>query len=310
MSCPNGNGPAGCFEASRATGIEFFGNNVHNAGAEQASALYHGVYFSSDSNHLDIGWNTIAYVRGCRGLQVHSSPLFSGGAKDPTGRNMFDIQIHDNVIHDTQCDGIILATVDPSRGAIKIFNNVIYNAGRGPNTPERSGNFACLAIPGTTNNGQPGGGTVEVVHNTFFHCGTHPNPPYVGAVSGVGWGNGNPQMSLLLRNNLFSQTPTVPYLAFYGDGSNIQGSSNLFFGGPTLPKGGKLANSISGDPKFLNPQAGDFRLGASSSAIGAGVAAGIDRDLSGAPRPSSGRVDVGAYQFTPQRQATPAAKRP
>jgi hypothetical protein len=300
MSCPNGNGASGCFETSRATDVRFLGNNVHHAGTEKASALYHGVYFSTDSTNLDIGWNTIAYIRGCRGLQIHSSPLFSGGAKDPTGRNMFNIMIHDNVIHDTQCDGIVLASVDPSKGPVRIFNNVIYDAGRGPNTPEKSGNFACIAIPGTTNNGEPGGGTVEIIHNTFSRCGMNPNPLYLGAVSAIGFGDGNPRLSLLLRNNVFSQTPSVMHLAHYGDGSSIHGSNNLFFGGPAMPKAVGLKNSISGDPRFVNPQAADFRLGANSRALGAGVAAGIDRDRDGTPRPAGNGADLGAYQSTGQ----------
>ncbi|HNY40839.1 MAG TPA: choice-of-anchor Q domain-containing protein [Bryobacteraceae bacterium] len=304
MSCPNGNGAAGCFEVGGAKIVRFLGNNIHNAGAERASALYHGVYFGTDSTNLDIGWNTIAYVRGCRGLHVHSSPLFSGGPSDKTGHNMYDIQIHDNVIHDTQCDGIILATVDPSRGPVKLFNNVIYNAGRGPNTPEQSGNFSCLAIPGSTNNGEPGGGTVEIHHNTFFRCGTHPNPPWTGAVSAIGFGNGNPRLSLLLRNNIFVQPPSVPYLVYGGDGGGIRGSNNLFFGGPSMPRLTGLRNSLSSDPRFVNPQAADFHLGGSSAAIGAGVATGLNRDRDGVARPAGNGADLGAYQSAGQSRTS------
>jgi len=295
MSCPNGNGSAGCFEVGGATGVDFLGNNVHNAGAEGASALYHGVYFGTDSTKLDIGWNTIAYVRGCRGLHIHSSPLFGGGPSDKTGRNMYDIRIHDNVVHDIQCDGIILATVDPSRGPVKIVNNVIYNAGRGPNTPERSGNFACIAIPGSTNSGDPGGGTIEILHNTFFHCGTNPNPPYQGSVSSIGFGDANPRLSLLLKNNIFVQPPNIPYLS-HAAGSPISGSNNLFYGGPAMPKTPGLKNSISADPRFVNVKAADFRLGPSSPAAGAGAATGVARDRAGAPRPAGNGADLGAYQ--------------
>jgi len=79
ISCPNGDEAAGCFETQLSSYIKFFGNNVHDAGRPTASALYHGVYIGTDSNHVELGWNTISNVHGCRGIQVHSSPLQGGG---------------------------------------------------------------------------------------------------------------------------------------------------------------------------------------------------------------------------------------
>jgi hypothetical protein len=177
MSSPNGNGEVGCFATSKASYVAFYGNNVHDAGVAGASSHYQGVYWSTDSNHIDMGWNKVANVQGCRGVQTHSSPLGSGGAGDPTGYNLYDLAIHDNVIHDTQCDGIILATVDPSLGKIQVFNNIIYNAGKGPNNPEQTGAWTCINVPGTTANGSAGGGTVDVFNNTMFNCGSFANPP-------------------------------------------------------------------------------------------------------------------------------------
>ena len=80
MTCPNGNGASACYETGISTFLQVYGNNVHDTGTSNASALYHGVYFSTDSNHIDFGWNTIADVHGCRGLQIHSSPLTGGGS--------------------------------------------------------------------------------------------------------------------------------------------------------------------------------------------------------------------------------------
>ena len=144
LSCPNGDEASACFETQLTSYVKFLGNNVHDAGKPTASALYHGVYFSTDSNHIEVGWNTISNVHGCRGIQFHSSPLQGGGPNDPTGRNQYDLSVHDNTIHDTQCDGIIFATVDPSQGKVEAYNNVIYNAGKGPANPENSGNWACI----------------------------------------------------------------------------------------------------------------------------------------------------------------------
>ncbi|MDE3196123.1 MAG: IPT/TIG domain-containing protein, partial [Acidobacteriota bacterium] len=163
ISCPLATGADGggaCFETTLASNVAFYGNNVHDAGAAQASALFQGVYFSTDSNHIDMGWNTVANVRGCRGVQVHSSPLGSNYPK--SGYDQYDIAIHDNLIHDTQCDGIILDTIDPSKGPVWVYNNIIYAAGKGPANPENTGNWSCIYVPATTENGPAGSGAVEV----------------------------------------------------------------------------------------------------------------------------------------------------
>lgn len=294
ISCPNGNGAAGCFGASRASHIRFLGNHVHHAGSPNASALYHGVYFSTDSNHLEIAYNTIAHIRGCRGLHIHSSPLFGGREKnDPTGHNMFAIDIHSNLIHHTQCDGIILATVDPSRGPIRLFNNVIHDAGAGPTPPEKSGNFSCLMIPATTNNGPPGGGVILIEHNTFHRCGAHPSPPWDRAASAISRGGDNPQLRLRLVNNLFSQPNPAPFLINFGDSPGIEGANNFFAGAPPPPG---LLHSRSGNPGFLDEPAADLRLSPSSAARRTGAAPSILIDRDGVPRPPAQPPDAGAHQ--------------
>ena len=117
------------------------------------SALFQADLFFDRQQQIDMGWNLVEYVHGCRGVQVHSSPLGSGGPQDPTGHDQFNISIHDNTIHDTQCDGLIVDTVDPSQGPVTIYNNVVYNAGVGPDNPEATGAWNCIDVPGGTENG-------------------------------------------------------------------------------------------------------------------------------------------------------------
>ncbi len=309
MTCPNGDGAGACFETSQASNVKFYGNNIHDTGRAEASALYQGVYFSTDSNHLDIGWNTIANVHGCRGLQIHSSPLGSGGSGDPTGHNQFDIRIHDNVIHDTQCDGIVVSTVDPSLGQISVYRNIIYNAGKGPNTPERTGSWTCLSIQGHTNSGPAGGGTVEVYSNTFFDCGSFATPPYGGASGSVMNGGENPSLFLRIRNNIFYQVSSAsPYLVMYDprtgnvcadfDGcTGILGSNNLFFGIGPAPVNGGITASISLDPLFVNLAARDFHLQAGSPAADSGTAIPQNTDFDGVIVPQGSGYPIGAYEF-------------
>ncbi|MGZ4830099.1 MAG: IPT/TIG domain-containing protein [Candidatus Angelobacter sp.] len=96
IECPGGEGQVGCVETSQSSRIRFYGNEVHNAGAGPvASKFYHAVYFSTDSNHIDVGWNHIHDNFTCRAVQFHSSPLCRPGcgASDDTGRNQFDLHV-------------------------------------------------------------------------------------------------------------------------------------------------------------------------------------------------------------------------
>lgn len=294
MSCPNGDGATACAGTAWLNGIKMYGNNIHDAGKATASALYHGVYFGTNSNHIDFGWNTVANIHGCRGIQVHSSD----------GDNQFDILMHDNIIHDTQCDGIILASVDPSKGKVEIYNNLIYNAGKGPNNPEGSGGWACIQAPGYGFNNVPASGTVEIYHNTMFNCGTFPNPPYPGSIGGILAANVSPNFRVRIRNNIIHSAPGRPYLMIYkGVGAlcndneacvALSGTNNLFFGNGPPPGTPLLTSNVSADPLFANAANADFHIPSNSPAKGAGVNTGLPYDFDGVARGAS--IDIGALQ--------------
>jgi uncharacterized protein (TIGR03437 family) len=311
FSCPSGDGAGACMDTVESSSLAFYGNNVHDTGATTASALYHGVYFGTDSNHLDIGWNTIANVHGCRGIQIHSTPQ---SGEPASGQNQYDIGVHDNTIHDTQCDGVILDTIDPSKGPISVYNNVIYNAGKGPNNPDQSGNWACIYVPGSTENGPPGSGMVDVYNNTLYGCGTFASPPYGNANSGIAYGGGNPAVYLRVRNNIVDQTTTslfpsgVPYLIVFNpstgavcaDAANcnwIQGPKNLFYGSGPAPKNTNITGSVNADPKFVNLPQWNFHLQSNSPARNQGVSTGLQTDQDGVGQGGAEGYDIGAFQF-------------
>jgi uncharacterized protein (TIGR03437 family) len=305
FSCPNGNGAGACMDTVESSSLAFYGNTVHDTGIANASALYHGAYFGTDSNHLDIGWNTVANAHGCRGIQIHSTPQ---SGEPASGQNQYDISIHDNTIHDTQCDGIILDTIDPSKGPISVYNNLIYNAGTGPNNPEQTGNWSCVNVPGSTENGPAGSGTVDIYNNTMYACGTFSNPPYGNANSGIAYNGGNVAISLRIRNNIVYQTSNVPYLVIWNpstkavcaDSDNcnwIQGSNNLFFGSGPAPANTNITNSANADPKFVNLPQLNFHLQASSPARSKGVNTSLQTDQDGVATGGAEGYDIGAFQF-------------
>ena len=193
-------------------------------------------------------------------------------------------------MRDTFCDGMVIATVDPSKGAVEIYNNVFLRAGYG--TPiNNHGFFSCFYSPGTTNAGAPGVGNVEFYNNTLVNCGN--------ARAGTGWtasvvnGTQNPRLGLRARNNIVVASPGVPYSP-YGPQT---GSNNLYFGGTGATPAGLGA---VGDPRFIGvATAADFRLAAGSPAIDTGLPTGIALDFDGAPRPAGAAMDLGAFEYHP-----------
>lgn len=60
-----------------------------------------------------------------------------------------------------------------------------------------------------------------------------------------------------------------------------------------------LSNNISGDPRFINQNSGNFRLREASPAIDSGVSVSaiVHDDFDGIPRPNGPAYDMGAFEF-------------
>src|SRR5262249_52503780 len=149
----------------------------------------------------------------CRAIQFHSSPLCSPtcGSGDTTGFNQYDLHVHDNRIHGDNCNGINFATVDPSRGTVEAYNNVIDHVGL-MDPLQLGGSFACIYVAGTTNNGAAGGGTVEVYNNTLVDCGANNSSNASGSRGAVDNGGNNLALTIRMRNNVVYQLPGEIYL--------------------------------------------------------------------------------------------------
>jgi hypothetical protein len=278
---------ASCFISHFARGMVFNGNRAHDCGASsRTKELEHGVYFSTDSNGIDMAWNEVGNVPSCRGIQVHSSPLDGLNS----GFNQYNIRIHHNYIHDTFCDGIVLATVDPSKGPVEVYNNLLVRTGYG--TPiDSHGFFSCVYSPGYANLGPVGAGAVELYNNTMVDCGN--------ARAGSGWtaavvnGDINRNLALRLRNNIVVAAAGVPYSLF----GPLTGSNNLFQGGTAGAPAG-LGAAVMGDAAFTS--ATDFRLKSTSPAIDKGIAVNLAIDFNASPRPRGSGLDLGAFEYQPQ----------
>jgi hypothetical protein len=304
IECPGADGQVGCVETSQASQIRFYGNEVHNAGTAPASSkYYHAVYFSTDSNHIDVGWNHVHDNFTCRAIQFHSSPLCSPGcgSNDRTGRNQFDLHVHDNLIHGDNCNAINFATVDPSKGPVEAYNNVIYHVGlRDP--LQQGGAFSCIYVAGITNHGSAGGGTVEIFNNTLYDCGANHSPNADGSRGAFSVGDGPRGLVMRLRNNIVYQLSGEIYLD--GSKAQITGEKNLWFGVGPGPQ--QTTGNLNADPRFVDLPGWDFHLREGSPAREAGLSVppanpfapipAQAADKEGVPRPQGKPASLGAYE--------------
>lgn len=280
ISCPGGDGAAGCVEISGSSSIFFLGNTVHDTGRPGASKKYQSVYFTTDSNHIDVGWNRILHNQSCRGIQFHSSP-----ASADSGFNQYDLLIHDNEISGQACDGINLATIDPSKGRIELYNNLIFHVGLGPAPPDGQSSYTCINSPGIVNRGTSGTGYVEIYNNTLSDCGT------MGGPSAGAFYIGSNSPDLILIDNIIDQHG-LPYFAAKSALNKLHGSANLWAGDGPGPR--ETSGNIAGDPAFSTEQ-NRFGLSARSPAKHASNICPVRYDLAGKTRHQIAGCSLGAF---------------
>ena len=304
---PQGNsiGEGGAFETSESTNTVFYGNYAHNLNGASTNSEAQGIYFSSDSNGIDMGWNEVANVAGCRGVQIHSSPI--GGS---TGLPMYNISIHDNTIHDTLCDAVIVDTFDANEGPVSVYNNVVYNGGTGPTNPDGGGTFSCINVQFTGDANGSNAGTAEVFGNTTFACGTNPdqneNEDLLNNCD-----TSDPSFFMHIRNNIaYSVTDAlypggIPYtFAECNLQSQLYGVNNLFYGARPPPANTSITATVNANPEVNSTTTPDLHLMAGSPAIGAGSVFAVTPygfnatiyDHDGLVRPSP--PSIGAYEFS------------
>ncbi len=282
ISCPNGSGLSGCVtgcDGDCTAGLKLFGNVVHDAAANVTTVTkyYHGIYFGSD--HIELGWNEVRDGKTCRAIQFH----------DSQGPNQYDLVVHDSLIHGTVCDGLNFASVDPSKGAVAAYDNVIYDVGHGPDPSDGASDYACIYVANITNQGSPGSGDVKIENNTLYDCGSRGT----GAAGAIARAAG--PVGIDMNDNLIDLVGSESY--FSGDTSAIGGANDLLFGAGAAPS--FLSGAIAGDPMLVAPASHDFHLEPGSPAIDRGVPTAATTDFDGNARPQGAAYDVGAYELVP-----------
>jgi hypothetical protein len=272
-------GPSGGLVGGTGGNLVLYGNRVNQTGCGVSTAcasgmsgtskLYHSVYLGQGNNET-LAYSEIIGGTACRGVQFHS--LDSGGNPQQ------NLQIFNNVIHNTKCDGLNLTTVNPSAaGGVNVYNNIVYNAGIGPDPYDGVAHYSCFYSPAYTGNGActgGGSGAINVYNNTFYNCG---GAGLVGA--GVIGALNCASVTVALNNNLIGQPldSVVPYMSADSTGT-ISATSNDCFGysdgfGATNCPSSWGGTEWSFNPEFVDAVSYDFHLNTNSRAASISVTA-------------------------------------
>ncbi|MFZ1529965.1 MAG: IPT/TIG domain-containing protein [Ferruginibacter sp.] len=296
ITAPNGSEPTGAIAAS-GNNLYILGNELTNIGFAGTSKLYHPIYIQSaeacsgprlpTETNRELAWNYLHDNFSYDGINIYRECSSSA--------YMTNHRVHDNYIENQTGCGIRIG--DYVTGENWIYNNIVENAGIGPNP---AGDQA-MHIPVFIHAGWDD--TTTIIHfynNTIVGGGFNGGAAW--ASSMVGFSNSHPY-TLDFRNNIIVSTvPGVTYLnpALW---QPTGAQRNLWHGAGTAPVWDN--NSINTDPLFVNSAAGDFRLLTNSPAKDVALPISATSfqplptlDFDAKNRPQNGITDIGAFEFS------------
>ncbi|MCI0512950.1 T9SS type A sorting domain-containing protein, partial [candidate division KSB1 bacterium] len=294
ITAPNGDGMDGAINAE-GNDVYILGNELEAVGSINCSKLYHAIYVKgrrqddpprpAKESNREIGWNFVHECNTNRAINMYSEQNNSAFIERHS--------VHDNVILNQRGDGIMLGYYVV--GENWIYNNLIVRAGLGPEWPDGESYHTGMRI--NTGHEAVSQTVVHCYHNTWYGCG------WSGAV--LDGENGHilisPEALTLgttvhFHNNIIFSAGQ-PYLARESTTLPVADHRNCWYGHGAAPAWD--TGAINTDPEFVETGANNFQLKTGSPCIDAGlnVAAIVDHDLLGTPRPSTSLFDLGVYEF-------------
>ena len=249
-----------------------------NGGEEDISIKLH-------SDGILVGYNEIHHgnhegidiKEGARNVQVIGNYIHhierQGLYADAWDQPTYNIEFNGNIIHDCDFGMGACSEMGGLLSNVRFVNNLVYDC-NGP------GMF-CKDW-GSTTTPHPIQ-DVYYVNNTVYNCAW-------GWGAGMDIGNYDAN-NVVVRNNILSQCGIVIRV-------NREPISKIIEKNLTENAAGLDPNwCIVGQPRFVNPAVGDFRLLGDSDAINAGLPADAPQfDLDGKLRPQGIAIDIGAYE--------------
>jgi hypothetical protein len=329
----NLNGSAGT------TYLSILGNYIHDVfvdyrGQWPASKAY-GIYFAGYGifDHVDVGWNEIAYVERGRGIQIYGHTVYD---------SIDNLYIHDNYFDNNGFSGVLINGGDigyvykkidelglclPTKCMVAgqtdpcctctgtnvspetfnkaciysfvknahLYNNIFKENGFNLH-PEEAGAWPALKIDaGVTKGGF--GGTYFVYNNTFYNN-------YIElSIEGQPTYQHFPNLAVFKNNIFFNNTNGNLGGDAYYTCSNCTGENNLFYSKFLSKVEPWFKGSIiEKDPQFIgNPpqNVAGFALKATRPGIAAGLSTApvVLYDFVGIKRPSGANYSIGAYEW-------------
>jgi hypothetical protein len=301
VSVPNGNLDTGASNG-RGSNLYWLGNEWTNIGAPSPrglsyQSLYHVLYVSgyrgvavqkAESNRW-VEWNYFHDNNATRAVNIYSQ------IDTPTSDLIQGHHVDHNVIINQRGDGILLGAL--VTGENWVYDNLILNAGLGPEPTDQPTPHTCIDIRGGYEKLDKAMNIMHVYNNTMFNCGFNSGNKDTGGFLLV-----NTRLYTMdIHNNIVYQTNSnLPYIDPYTDSISkdpAQWSHNLWFGSGRAPSFD--SNNLNANPQFVNPGT-NFHLQTISPAIDSGTNLGrsfVSNDLDGTPQPSRGKFDRGAYEL-------------
>lgn len=294
--CSSGGGGAivGSNAAMDVTGnFKMLGNYIHDWGCAQTSHFEHTTYISIrnpglfDVSAWEMGWNHLTDNEAKYGLHNYDE-LYQGECGGLIGT----VKIHDNYINNQKGPGInigIGANQEcwDDRASFEVYNNVIIEAGKGPEYTEFHGpETAAIQIydQGISSN-------VYIYNNTIYGWGDDTDGVSEGIVVST-FGVQSSGVGVDISNNIIYDTRGGVFTST-GAEAMLSGGNNITFstgGGSGIDP--ELTGTITDNPDFIS--ASNLQLTEGSPAIDAGVTGIHAFDLLAQPRSV---YDLGAYEY-------------
>ena len=235
----------------------------------------------------------------------------NGSSKTVEAHRIENLRIYNNRVENAGWDGIQVAQASSN---CKIYNNRIYNYG----TANKSSQQAGLLV---------GGNATGEVYNNYIEKGTGSGIQVFGTGTITVYNNivVDSQEDAIFCDDRSSVPMTVRFvnntivdparygIAMYSDASSGNVAKNNIIvndngkyivklnGNVRLSESNNYQATGAGNVKFTNPSGGEYKLTSGSPAVNAGMDAsvyGVKDGYYGVSRPSAGKYDVGASEYS------------
>jgi hypothetical protein len=296
ITAPNGDGPSGAV-TGQGNHLYMLGNELTNIGFIGTSKLYHPIYFQSaescsgprlpTESDREIAWNNMHDNLAFDGINIYRECVSSA--------YMTNHRVHDNyILNQTGC-GIRIG--DYVVGENWFYNNVVVNAGLGPDPPTEQ----AMHVPVYIHAGWED--TTTLIHfynNTVYGGGFTGGAAWASSMVGFAF---NHPLAIDFRNNIVVSTIAgVDYLnpALAIPPGGVE--KNIWYGAGAAPVWD--INPLNLDPSFKDVARNDFHLLDGSPALNSAMPLTPTAlqplppyDFDAVVRPQNSIADIGAFEF-------------